>query len=53
MGLSDKEKRTLKKTRLRNLRRKFEKIKQDPNQREEAIDLKAEMDGLKRELDSM
>lgn len=53
MGLSEKEKRTLKKTKIRNLKRKFEKIKQDPNQREEAIDLKAEIDGLQRELDSM
>lgn len=50
MGLSEKEQRTLKKTRLRNLKRKFAKVIQQPELAEQAIELKAEIDGLEREL---
>ena len=50
MGLSEKEQRTLKKTRLRNLKRKFAKVIRHPELAEQAIELKAEIDGLEREL---
>lgn len=39
-------------TRLRNLRRKYSKIIQHADLGEEAIELKAEIDGIERELDS-
>lgn len=50
MVLSDKEKRTLKKTRLRNLKRKYAKMIQHADLLEECIELKAEIDGIEREL---
>lgn len=50
MVLSDKEQLTLKKTRLRNLKRKYAKMIQHPDLLEECIELKAEIDGIEREL---
>lgn len=52
MGLSEKEQITLKKTKLRNLKRKYAKTIQHPDLTEQAIELKAEIDGLERELKS-
>ena len=39
-------------TRLRNLKRKYAKILQHPDLNEEAIDLKADIDAIERELNS-
>jgi len=50
MGLSDKEKRALKKTKLRNLKRKYAKMINTPSLAEECIELKADIDALEREL---
>lgn len=40
-------------TKLRNLKRKQAKIRQHPDLIEEAIDLKAEIDGIERELQTL
>ena len=53
MSLSDNERKTLLKTRLRNLKRKYAKMQDNPNLVEECIELKAEIDGLKRELNHL
>jgi len=53
MALSEKEQLTLKKTRLRNLKRKYAKMIQHSNLIEECIELKSEIDGLERELAMM
>ena len=50
MALSKKEKRVLKQTKLRNLERKYAKLIQHSDLGEEAIEIKAEIDSLKREL---
>ena len=50
MTLSKREQRTLKKTRLRNLKRKYAKMVQHPDLIEECIELKADIDSLQREL---
>ena len=50
--LSDKERTALKKTRLRNLKRKYDKMIQHADLVEECIDLKADIDSLERELNS-
>ena len=50
MALSKKEKHVLKETKLRNLERKYAKLVQHDDLTEHAIELKAEIDGLKREL---
>ena len=50
MSLTEKEQKTLKKTRLRNLKRKYSKLIQHPDCVEECIDLKAEIDSIEREL---
>lgn len=52
MTLPDKEQIFLKKTKLRNLKRKYAKIIQHADLNEEAIELKAEIDGVERELNS-
>ena len=41
-----------KQTKLRNLKRRYSKIIQHPDLNEEAIDLKADIDHLERELKS-
>ena len=53
MGLSKQEQKTLKKTRLRNLKRKYSKLINHPDCVEDCIDLKAEIDSLERELTMM
>ena len=50
MVLSDKEKRVLKETRLKNLKRKYAKLIRIPEMMEEGIELKSQIDGLQREL---
>ena len=50
MGLSDSERATLLQTRLRNLKRKYAKMQKNPDLVEECIELKAEIDGIEREL---
>ena len=51
--LSDKEKKTMLQARLRNMKRKYSKIKEHADLTEQAIDLKAEIEGLQREIDHM
>lgn len=53
MTLTEKEQRVLKKTKLKNLKRKYAKMQDNPNLVEECIELKAEIDGLKRELNHL
>lgn len=53
MTLSSKEQLVLKKTRLKNLKRKFAKISQHADLGEEAIELKCEIDALERELSQL
>ena len=50
MVLSDKEKKVLMQTRLRNLKRRYAKMIQHADLLEECIELKAEIDGIEREL---
>ena len=53
MVLSDKEKRVLKETRLKNLKRKYSKLIQHSDLTEEAIETKCDIDSLERELKAM
>ena len=53
MSLSQKERKTLLKTRLKNLKRKYAKITQHADLGEEAIELKADIDSLEREIKAM
>ena len=53
MSLSDKERKTLLKTRLKNLKRKYSKQIQHADLMEQSIELKAEIDGIERELKAM
>ena len=53
MVLSDKEQKTLLKTTLRNIKRKYSKIQSHPDLGEEAIELKCEIDAIERELSAM
>lgn len=53
MSLSDNERKTLIQTRIRNLKRKYAKMQDNPSLVEECIDLKAEIDGLKMELNHL
>ena len=53
MALSDKERKTMLKARLRNLKRKYAKISQHADLGEEAIEIKADIDALERELSAM
>jgi hypothetical protein len=50
MVLNDKERKTLNRTRLRNMKRRYAKMIQHPDLAEECISLKCEIDGLEREL---
>ena len=52
MVLSPKEQKTLKETKLRNLKRKYAKMFQHPDLVEHCIELKADIDALERELNS-
>lgn len=53
MTLSDKERKTLLKTRLRNMKRKYAKLTEHSDLAEEAIDLKCDIDSLEREIKAM
>ena len=48
--MNARETKVFKETRLRNLKRKYAKMVQHADLNEEAIELKAEIDGLEREL---
>lgn len=48
--MTPKEKKVYKETRLRNLERKYAKVIQHSDLGEQAIELKAEIDKIKREL---
>jgi hypothetical protein len=51
--MNDKEKKVYLQTRLRNIKRKYAKILQHAEFNEEAIDLKAEMDQIEKEIKFM
>ena len=48
--MNESETKVYKKTKLRNLKRRYAKLIQHPECTEECIELKAEIDSLKREL---
>ena len=50
--MNDNEKRTYQKTRLRNLKRRYARVKEVPSLTEMAIELKADIDTLEKELNS-
>ena len=50
--MEDNQKRVFLNIRLRNLKRKYSKIKEHAEFNEELIELKAEIDGIERELNS-
>ena len=50
--MTPEEKKVYNETKLRNLERKFAKLIQHPDLREEAIEVKAEIDTIKRYLNS-
>ena len=52
MVLTEKEQRVYKETKLRNLKRKYAKMRQHADLLEECIELKADIDSLERELNS-
>ena len=51
--MNDKERKAFLKAKVRNLKRKCAKVVQHADLNEEAIELKAEIDGLERELKLM
>lgn len=51
--LSDKEDKCLKETRLRNLKRKYAKIKEHADLNDIAIELKSDIDALEKEIELM
>lgn len=51
--MSDKEHKAFLKVRLRNLKRRYAKICQHADLGEEAIDIKADIDSIERELSAM
>ena len=51
--MNDQERKTLLKTRLRNLKRKYAKMVNHADLIEEAIELKADIDSIERELKLM
>ena len=50
--MNDKEHKIFLETKLRNLKRKYAKLSQHADLGEDAIELKAEIDGIERELNS-
>ena len=48
--MNDKETKVYQETRLRNLKRKYSKLKEHSECIEDCIELKAEIDGIKRQL---
>ena len=53
MTLPNRERKALLKARLRNLKRKYAKVSQHADLGEEAIEIKADIDALERELSAM
>ena len=53
MTLTDKEKRTLKETQLRNLKRRYAKMSNHSELCDECIELKHEIDALESEISSL
>ena len=51
--MNDKEKRTYLETRLRNLKREYAKVLNHSDLTETAIELKADIDSIERELYSL
>ena len=51
--LTEKEQKVLMETKLRNLKRKYSKLIQHADLTEMAIELKAEIDGLEKEIELM
>ena len=47
------DEKVLKETRLRNLKRRYSKVVQHADFAEEAIELKAEIDGIEREIQNL
>jgi hypothetical protein len=52
IGLNEKQTRVFKETKLRNLERRFAKLIMHPECMEQCIELKCEIDSLKRELNN-
>ena len=50
--MTDKEREVFLRTKLRNLKRKYAKVRQHADLGEEAIELKSQIDGIERELNS-
>jgi hypothetical protein len=50
--MTDKEREVFLKTKLRNLKREYAKVRQHADLGEEAIELKSQIDGIERELNS-
>jgi hypothetical protein len=50
--MEDKQQKLFLETRLRNLKRKYAKVRQHADLGEEAIELKSQIDGIERELNS-
>ena len=48
--MNEREEKVYKKTKLRNLEREYAKLIDHPEQIEKCIDLKSEIDSLKRDL---
>jgi len=48
--MDEKELRVYNETKLRNLQRKYSKLKEHPELTEEAIDVKSKIDAIKMEL---
>ena len=53
MTLTEKERKTLLRTRLRNMKRKYAKMIKHSDLVEECIELKCEIDSLERDLKAM
>ena len=51
--MNDRERKPFLKAKLRNLKRKYAKIIQHADFAEEAIELKAEIDGIERDLNNL
>ena len=51
--MNDRERKAFLKSKLRNLKRKYAKIIQHADFAEEAIELKAEIDGIERDLNNL
>ena len=52
ISMNAKETKVFKETKLRNLKRKYAKMVQHADLNEEAIELKCEIDGIERDLNS-